>query len=79
VLEVIELSARSSIRIPKISIKILWRCQPLPKQEKTTNSWNVSDVEMPTTLGSFSCTGQKRRNGSKPADYSGQAALKMEH
>jgi hypothetical protein len=78
VLEVVKLSARSSIRIPKMCIKILWRSQPPRKQEGTTESWSARDVELPATLGSFACTGQKGRNDSKPVDYSGQAALKRE-
>jgi hypothetical protein len=29
--EIIKLAARSSVRIPKMSVKALWRRQPLPK------------------------------------------------
>jgi hypothetical protein len=44
VLEVINLAARSSIRIPKMSVKALWRSWPLPKQRKRLPTAGVAEM-----------------------------------
>jgi hypothetical protein len=47
-------------------------------KEETTHSLRARDVAALVTLGSFFWTDQKRRNGSMPVGYSGQAVLKRE-
>jgi hypothetical protein len=60
VLEVIKLSARSSIRIPKKNIKTLEKPATAQVKEVATNSWSARDVKQPATLRSVACTGQKK-------------------
>jgi hypothetical protein len=45
-------------------------------KEETTRSLRARDVQAPATLRTFTHTERKRRNGSRPVGYSGQAALK---
>jgi hypothetical protein len=66
VLEVIKLTARSSVKVPKMSVKTLWRSWPPPKRKT-----RLLIAGVPGIHGSFACTNQKRRNGGKPVGYLG--------
>jgi hypothetical protein len=44
VLEVVKLEARFSIRIPKTSVKILWRSRPQPKRKKRLPTAGVLEM-----------------------------------
>jgi hypothetical protein len=72
VLEVAKLAAWFSVRIKKNeSQDIVEEPAATKEEEQTAHSLRVRDVGAPTTLGTFTCTDQKKKKWWYPLGYSG--------